>query len=152
MLYKQAQFNFQTMSAVNHHVIAEHTIHAWCMNMTSSVLQQDLDAHMQLVSTNIKVYGIPENGVIDYAGWKTRRKHEFASKQLLVLNYRNMRLITSTQRRLTFNVTETMVGKDGKMVILDKNIVLEKEADGQWRVVEENINKWQVKKINLANF
>jgi len=140
------------MSAVNHHVIAEHTIHAWCMNMTSSVLQQDLDAHMQLVSTNIKVYGMPGNGVIDYAGWKIRRKHEFASKELLVLNYRNIRLITSTQRRLTFNVTETMVGKDGKMVILDKNIVLEKETDGQWRVVEENINKWQVKKINLANF
>ena len=139
------------MSAVNHHVIAEHTIHAWCMNMTSSVLQQDLDAHMQLVSPNIKVYGIPENGVIDYDGWKARRKYEFENKELLVLNYRNIRLITSTQRRLTFNVTETMVGKDGKMVILDKNIVLEKEMDGQWRVVEENINKWQVKKINLAN-
>ena len=140
------------MSAVNHHVIAEQTIHAWCRDMTESVLQQDLDKHMELVSNNVKLYGLPGNDIVDYKGWRARRKYEFENQELLVLNYRNARLINASQRRLRFNVIETMVGKDGKMVELDKNIVLEGESGGQWRVVEENINNWQVKKINLADF
>jgi hypothetical protein len=45
-----------------------------------------------------------------------------------------------------------MVGKDGKMVILDKNIIIEHEEDGTWRVVEENVNKWRVKKLNLKKY
>ena len=139
------------MSAVNQHVIVEQTIHAWCMDMTESVQQQDLDRHMKLISEKISLYGLPGNNMIDYAGWRARRKYEFENQELLVLNYRNMRLINSSDRRIRFNVIETMVGKDGKMVTLDKNIVLENESDGQWRVVEENINSWQVKKINLAN-
>jgi ketosteroid isomerase-like protein len=139
------------MSAVNQHVIAEQTIHAWCMDMTASVQQQDLGKHMDLISEKIKLYGLPGNDTIDYAGWRARRKYEFENQELLVLNYRNIRLINSSQLRIRFNVIETMVGKDGKMVTLDKNIVLENESDGQWRVVEENINSWQVKKINLAN-
>lgn len=140
------------MSAVNHHVIAEHTIHAWCMDMSASVQKQDLDAHMKLVSPGIKVYGVPNNDILSYREWKARRKYEFENKELLVLNYQKIRLITSTQLRLTFNTIETMISKDGKMVVLDKNIVLEKEEDGKWRVVEENINNWQVKKLNLAKF
>lgn len=139
------------MSAVNQHVIAEQTIHAWCMGMTASVQQQDLDKHMDLISEKVRLYGLPGTEVVDYAGWRARRKFEFKNQELLVTNYRNIRLINSSQRRIRFNVIETMVGKDGKMVTLDKNIVLENESDGQWRVVEENINSWQVKKINLAN-
>ncbi len=140
------------MSAVNHHVIAENTIHVWCMNMSASIKQRDLDAHMQLVSPKVQVYGVPGIGVINYKHWQARRKNEFRNNELLLLNYQDLRLITSTQRRLTFNTIETMIGKSGKMVVLDKNIVLEREEDGQWRVVEENVNNWQVKKINLDNF
>jgi len=61
-------------------------------------------------------------------------------------------LIGSTAKRLRFTATETMVGKDGKMVILDKNFTLELEDDGFWRIVEENVNNWRVKKLNLESF
>jgi len=140
------------MGAVDHHVIAEHTVHAWCMDMSATVQQQKLDAHLNLISPRIHVYGVPKVGVIDFKEWETRRRNELTNKELLVLNYQKIRLITSTQRRLTFNTTETMISKDGHMVILDKNIVLEKEEDGCWRAIEENINSWQVRKLNLAKY
>lgn len=140
------------MNAVNHHVVAEHTIQAWCMAMSSSIKERDLDTHMQLVSPHVQVYGIPGNGVINYKGWEARRKFEFENGELLLLNYQGIRLITFTPRRATFNTTETMIGKNGKMVLINKNIVLEKEQDGQWRVVEEKVKGWQVRKINLGKY
>ncbi|MGD8926418.1 MAG: hypothetical protein PVG20_06195 [Thioalkalispiraceae bacterium] len=140
------------MNAVNQQVIDRQTVHAWCLDISQSIKQADLDAHMQLVSSKVKVYGMPSKGVIDYKEWRTRRKFEFKNKSLLAINYRDIKMIGSSSRRLRFTASETMLGNDGKLVILDKNFILELEEDGIWRVVEENVNSWRVKKLNLENF
>ena len=44
------------MNAVNQHVIDLQTVQAWCLDMSQSIKQRDLDKHMQLVSKKIKVY------------------------------------------------------------------------------------------------
>lgn len=140
------------MNAAKQHVIDLQTVHAWCLDISHSIKQADLDEHMQLVSKKINVYGMPSKGVIDYKEWRSRRKYEFKNGSLMALNYQNVKLIGSTAKRLRFAATETMVGKDGKMVILDANFILELEGDGIWRVVEENVNNWRVKKLNLESF
>jgi len=140
------------MNAINEHMIAEQTIHAWCIDISQSIQQQDIDKHMQLVSQRVQVYGIPTKNTINYRQWKSRRKNEFAKNSLLAINFKEIRLISSTPKRLRFNTQETMLGKDGKLVLLDKNITLELEDDNFWRVIEEMVNKWRVKKLDLASF
>ena len=140
------------MNAVNQQVIDRQTVHAWCLDMSQSIKQADLDRHMQLVSKKIKVYGMPSKGVIDYKEWRSRRKFEFQNASLIAINYQDIQMIGSSARRLRFSANQTMLGKDGKMVILDKKIILELEEDGIWRVVEENVNSWRVKKLNLESF
>jgi len=140
------------MNAVNEHMIAEQTIHAWCIDISQSIQQQDIDKHMQLVSQRVQVYGVPSKDTINYRQWKLRRKNEFSKNSLLAINFKEIRLISSTPKRLRFNTQETMLGNDGKMVLLDKNITLELEDDNFWRVIEEMVNKWRVKKLDLASF
>ena len=140
------------MNAVNEHLIAEQTIHAWCIDISQSIKLQDIDKHMQLVSQRVQVYGMPTKDTINYRQWKARRKNEFANDSLLAINFKEIRLISSTPKRLRFNTHETMLGKDGKMVLLDKNITLELEDDEVWRVIEEKVNSWRVKKLDLASF
>jgi hypothetical protein len=140
------------MSAASDHVIAEQTVAAWCIGMSDSVKQSDLDMHMGYVSQRVKVYGVPSKDTIDYRDWKKRRKFEFANDATLALNYQKVRLISSTQRRIRFSTTETTVAKNGKMLVLNKNIILEREDDGVWRVVEENVTDWQIKNIDLSKY
>ncbi len=140
------------MNASRQHVIDLRTVHAWCLDVSQSIKQRDLDRHMQLVSKKINIYGLPSKGVIDYKEWRARRKFEFKNESLITLNYQDVKLIGSSARRLRFTATETMVGKDGKMVILNANFILEREDDGVWRVVEENIHGWRVKKLNLESY
>ena len=140
------------MSAVNEHMIAEQTIQAWCIDISQSIKQQDIEKHMQLVSQRVQVYGMPTKDTINYRQWKSRRKNEFANDSLLAINFKEIRLISSTPKRLRFNTQETMLGKDGRMVLLDKNITLEFEDNEVWRVIEEKVNSWCVKKLDLASF
>ena len=140
------------MSAASDHVIAEHAIAAWCMGMSDSVKNTDIDSHMGNISRRVKVYGNPSKEVIDYRDWKARRKYEFANGEILALNYQKVRLISSTVRRIRFSTVETTVGKNGRMLVLTKNIILEREDETMWRVVEEHITDWQIKNIDLSKF
>ena len=140
------------MNAVNQHVIDLQTVQAWCLDMSQSIKQRDLASHMQLVSKKINVYGMPSKGVIDYKEWRARRKYEFLNESMIALNYQDIKLIGSTTKRLRFSANETMLGKDGKMVILNTNFILELEDDTVWRLVEQNVNDWRVKKLNLESF
>lgn len=140
------------MSAASDHMLSEYAVMAWCLGMTDSVRNADLDAHMQLVSKRVKVYGVPSKDVIDYRDWETRRRYEFSHGEILALNYQKIRLISSTLRRIRFSTNETTVAKNGKMLLLNKNIILEREDDDVWRVVEENVSDWQIRNIDLSKY
>lgn len=140
------------MSAASDHVIAEQNVMAWCLEMTDSVRNADLDKHMSLVSQRVKVYGVPNKDAIEYRDWKARRDYEFRNAEILALNYLKLRVISCTPRRIRFSTSETTVSKNGKILLLNKNIILEHEDDGVWRVVEENVTDWQLRDIDLSKF
>ncbi len=115
----------------------------WLKKLRDTVEQRDLQAHMALVSKKVQVYGLPSQQVIDYQGWKNRRRNEFDKNLLSRLSHSNLNIKTITLRRLGFRVTETMLATNGKQLIIEKDIMLEEEEDGQWRVVEEIIHNWK---------
>ena len=114
----------------------------WLKRVSETVEKRDLAAHMALVSKNVRVYGIPNQATLGYQDWYRRRHNEFNNKRLASLRYSNLNIKTITLRRLGFQITELMQATDGQQIQIDKQILLEREEDNQWRVVEETIQHW----------
>ena len=126
-------------------------IQNWFAEMVHSVVTRDLDAHMALVSKQVQVYGLPGRNPVDYRSWLQRRNNEFSKMRLRSLHYDGVRIKTIGLKRLAFSTKETMTANDGSRVIINKDIMLQKEEDQQWRVIEETINDWHViKPDNLS--
>jgi hypothetical protein len=114
----------------------------WLKRVSESVKNRDLDAHMALVSKNVRIYGIPNQEILGYRDWYQRRRNEFKNDRLASLSYKNLSIRTITLRRLGFSITELMQATNGQQIKIDKDIMLEQEEDKQWRVVEETIHQW----------
>lgn len=123
--------------------MSELDIRKWLSNITETVEAKDLDKHMDLVSENVMVYGMPKGRTLNYADWRKRRKNEFQKDQIKSLAYNNLKLKNIGLRRIIFNVDEVMDGNNGDFAFIKKQIVLEQEQDNQWRVVEETIKNWK---------
>ena len=122
--------------------MSQEVILKWLNRMSESVKKRDLDAHMGLVSKKVLVYGIPNQESLGYYDWKRRRRNEFYQNLLANLTYSDLNIKTITLRRLGFEVTETMQAITGQRIHIDKEIIIEQEADNEWRVVEETIKHW----------
>lgn len=123
--------------------MSELDIRKWLSNITETVKAKDLQKHMDLVSENVVIYGMPGGNTLNYADWYNRRKSEFNRSILKDLTYNNLKIKNFGLRRLIFNIEEIMDGNNGDMAIINKQVILEQEQDEQWRVVEETINNWK---------
>jgi len=119
----------------------------WLRAISKSVKNQDIDEHMGLISKQVHVYGIPGVESLNYQQWLYRRHNEFLRKRLFSLEYRIIRIKNDQQRRLGFEVEEQMISTEGKAYIIRKDILLEREEDDNWRVVEEKIHSWNKMEI-----
>ena len=127
--------------------MAQHIAEDWLNALSDSVKNKDINAHMRLVSKNVHVYGIPNIDTLNYQQWLYRRHNEFLNNKLLSLKYKIIRIKSDQLRRLGFEVEEQMTATDGNAVIISKDILLEREEDESWRVVEEKIHSWQKMEI-----
>ena len=57
--------------------MSELDIRKWLSNITETVKTKDIQKHMDLVSENVVVYGMPSGNTLNYADWRSRRKCEF---------------------------------------------------------------------------
>jgi len=141
---------FQEVTQMNDTLeVTQHIVEDWLEAMRLSVEQHDLTAHMALVSKNVHIYGLPNYKEIDYDAWQQRRKNEFNHNRLQALVHKLIRIRLSLQRRIGFELEEHMLASDGKVCIILKDVLLEREADDNWRVVEENIREWR--NVDIAN-
>ncbi len=117
----------------------QNTAEDWLAAITRTVELRNIHAHMGLVSKSVRVYGIPGADTIAYIDWRKRRQTEFEKNLLKKLSYDFIRMKKITSKRLHFIAIETMSGMSGDSFEINKEIVIEKEYDGVWRVVEEKI-------------
>ena len=122
--------------------MSELDIKKWLSNISETVKARDLEGHMDLVSENVVVYGLPSGKTLSYADWRERRKSEFKRNLIKNLNYDKLSIKNIGLRRLTFRIEEIMDGTNGDLAIIQKEIILEQEKDQKWRVVEETIKDW----------
>jgi hypothetical protein len=116
---------------------AEQIVRGWLDDISFSAATWNLDAHMQLVSRQVEVTGIPRIQRIDYDGWRVRRKNEFEKKLLHSLTYRLGKILKEVDDQIHFSVEETMRARSGQTIVADKEVILKREEDGQWRVRHE---------------
>ena len=96
-------------------------------------------SHMDLISKEVSVYGVPGFDVIGYDDWARQCKHEFDEGLLKQVSYEGLRVVTLTPGNVLFKTTETVEGTDGTVNRQGVEILIRKEADGKWRVVQERI-------------
>ena len=125
--------------------MSELVIREWLERLAETVARRDLDGHMALISKKVYVYGLPGDKTVDYAGWRLRRENELRKGLLAGLRHNGITIRNIGLRRVGFNTTETLVAASGHEVVVNKDMILEQEEDGRWRLVEEKILHWQVR-------
>jgi len=115
------------------------TVKQWLDRIAHSVATRDLGSHMALVSKHVQVYGVPGHEVIDYKGWEQRRRNEFDKGLLMRISYGEPQMKIMGLKRIAFTVEEKLHAQNGHQVVVNKEVVLEREEDEQWRVVEEQV-------------
>jgi hypothetical protein len=96
-------------------------------------------SHMNLISKEVRVYGVPGFEVIAYDDWARQCQYEFDEGILKCVSYAGMQLVSVTQEKVLFKTIEKVEATDGKINQHGVEILIRKEADGKWRVLQERI-------------
>jgi ketosteroid isomerase-like protein len=96
-------------------------------------------AHMDLISKDVSVYGVPGFEVIGYDDWARQCEYEFGEGLLKSVAYEGLSVVTMTPGNVLFKTLETVEGTDGTVNRHGLEILIRKEADGKWRVLQERI-------------
>lgn len=99
----------------------------------------DHPAHMDLVSRRVRVLGIPGFEAIGYDDWARQCEHEFKDGVFRDVSYTGLRMRAATDRQIMFQTLERVEATDGTVVRRGIEVVLEKEPDGKWRVLQERV-------------
>ena len=119
--------------------MSEKIVQQWLKDAARSANEKNLDAHMALISKHASLVGIPGFEHMDYEDWQNQCKYEFENNLLKSICYEGLKLITVTNTRIMFKTFETVEGTDGTINAQGIEVLLEKEEDEQWRLVQERV-------------
>ena len=108
-------------------------------DMAETANKLDLNSHMNLISKDVSVFGVPGFEVITYDDWYQQCEYEFTNKLLKQVSYQGLNVIAETPERVMFKSIETVEASDGSVNTSGIEFIIQKEADGQWRVSQERI-------------
>ena len=111
----------------------------WMESLAATANAKNFDAHMELISKKVKVFGLPDIEVVEYEGWAAQCKHEFEQGILKSYRYGDLNVLLMMPGKVAFETRETVEANDGTVNVMDVEIVIEKESDGKWRVIQENV-------------
>jgi uncharacterized protein (TIGR02246 family) len=119
--------------------MSEAVIRDWLKEISKTVAARDLAAHMQLISKDVTLLGVPGFDNLGYDDWSKQCDYEFANKLIKSVKYGKLRIRVVTQKRLMFMTYETVTANDGSVNAQGIECLLEKEDDGHWRLIQERI-------------
>lgn len=111
----------------------------WLEASARTANAKDYEAHMDLISRKVQVFGIPGLEVIGYDDWAKQSRHEFDTGVLRKVSYNGLKVQVMTPGRVMFKTIESVEANDGAVQAHGVEIILEKEQDGKWRVVQERV-------------
>jgi ketosteroid isomerase-like protein len=111
----------------------------WLDELAHSANRKDYQAHMELISREVTVFGIPGFDVIGYEDWAAQCKHEFENNILKQVSYGPMKIVAHAPGRVMFKTMEKVEANDGTSNTNGVEIIIQKEDDGKWRVLQERL-------------
>ncbi len=117
----------------------EEIIQQWMDDSRETLKNYDVEGHLNLISKDVIVHGVPELNTIDYKDWSAQVHHEFAERMIKSVDFDGMRIRAKNDSEIMFTTLETITATDGKELQNRLEVVLLKEEDGQWRVVQERL-------------
>ena len=111
----------------------------WLSDAATTATKNDFTAHMNLISKRVSLTGVPGFENIDYDAWSAQCQHEFENKELKSVRYEGLKLAACTDARVMFKTFETVEATDGTVNAQGIEVLLEKEDDGVWRLVQERV-------------
>lgn len=118
---------------------AEDIVQSWMDNCCTSIDEYNHTAHMNLISKDIQVFGVPGFEVIGYADWFSQCEYEFNEKLIQRATYQDLKIRHSSDQQIMFLANETIRATDGSVDTHPIEIVLTLEQDGQWRATQERL-------------
>ncbi len=107
--------------------------------ISRTVAKCDLVGHLNLLSKRVQLTGVPDFDQIGYDDRARQCRHEFTHGLIDSVTYQRLKLRAATADRLMFKTCETVIACDGSQNRQGIDVLIEKEADGVWRVVQERI-------------
>lgn len=104
-----------------------------------TAIEGDHAAHMSMVSKKVLLHGIPGHDAIDYENWSRQCEEEFAQKLIAEISYEGMDVKLETHTLFCFETQETVEAHDGTVNSYRLEIFIEREEDGEWRIVQEQV-------------
>ena len=107
--------------------------------MAETANKHVIKSHMNLISKDVSVYGVPGFEVITYDDWYKQCEYEFENKRLKKISYEGLNVLAETPDRVMFKSLETVEGSDGSCNTSGIEFIIQKEEDDQWRVSQERV-------------
>ncbi len=114
-------------------------IEEWMKRCCITMKQYDHEAHMNLISKNVKVFGIEGHDEITYDDWFVQCEKEFKDELIKDVSYDGLHIKKVENTKIVFSTIEIIETKEDTTVKHGVDISLLLEDDGQWRVIEERL-------------
>ena len=117
----------------------EKIINDWALASCETLENRDVEGHMNLISKQVKVYGLANHEFVDYKFWETQVKEQFSEGLVTSARYYLNSFRVENESLLVFTALEYLIEKDGNEHETPLEVVLFKEEDGVWRVTQQKI-------------
>ena len=117
----------------------EDIINDWALASCETLEDGDVEAHMNLISKQVQVYGLANHDVVDYNFWHTQVSEQFTQGMVVSARYYLHSFRSDSDSQIIFTAIEYLTDKDGNQHETPIEVVLSKEDDGVWRVLQEKI-------------
>ena len=104
-----------------------------------SIAEYDHASHMNLISQDVEVLGVPGFDVIGYADWYAQCEYEFNEKLIAATRYDGLEICDNSAKQIRFLTQETVNTTDGTIESHPLEVELTLENDGAWRVTRERL-------------
>lgn len=119
--------------------MSEQIVSAWLDAVKQTIRQHDLTAHMDLISKQVSLTGVPGFEQIGYDDWYQQCQQEFAEQLVAGINYEGLVIRAATASRVMFQTYETIITSSGERHAQGIEALLELETDGKWRLLQQRI-------------
>ena len=111
----------------------------WMDSCCQTIQQYDHNAHMDLISKDVQVFGVPGFDVIGFEDWHSQCDYEFREKLIQQASYDGLKIHQSNPKQVMFLTNETIHATDGTVDSHPIEVVLTLEEDQRWRVTQERL-------------